>query len=127
MKKLKKVKKASNQKQKGSPNYLPKKKKSVKQSKIKPNITKEFQNNPTPHNTSQFLIANNSSSFYAEEDDESVVNHNFIDLSPTFPFITDILKTEELIQIFKNPNLDLELNSTAANSMDYSDIKLPLE
>lgn len=127
MKKLKKVRKASKPKPKGSPKYLPKKKKCLKLSKIIPN-TKEFQNNPTPHNTSQFLIANNSSSFYAEEDDDdSDVNHNFIDLSPTFPFITDILKAEELNQIFKNPNLDLELNSTAANSMDYSDIKLPLE
>ena len=127
MKKLKKVRKASKKNPKGSQKYLLKKKKSVKLSKITPNIIKEFQNNPTPHNTSQFLIANNSSSFYAEEDDDSDVNHNFIDLSPTFPFITDILKTEELYEIFKNPNLDLELNSTAANSMDYSDIKLPLE
>ena len=128
MKKLKKVSKASKLKPKGSQKYLTKKKKSVKVIKLVRNITNKYQNIPTPHNSSQFIIANNSSSFYPEEEEnDSEVNHNFLDLSPTFPFITDILKTEELNQIFKNPNLDLEFNSTAANSMDYSEIKLPLE
>lgn len=127
MKKLKKVGKTAKTKLKGNQTYSRMKRKSIKQSKFIPDVIKEYQNIPSPHNTSQFLIANNSTSFYPEEEDDSDLNHNYIDLNPTFPHITDIIKEEELNQIFQDPYFEDELNSTAANSIQNSEIKLPIE
>ena len=126
MKKLKKINEAPKTKQKKIKTFLRIKRNLISKSKLSPKVIKKYSNMLSPRNTSQFLIANNSSSFYPEEDD-SDIHHNFLDLNPTFPFITDIIKEEEINQIFKDSNLDLELNSTAANSMNISENTFPWE
>lgn len=126
MKKLKKINEAPKTKQKKIKTFLRVKRNLIAKVKFSPKVIKKYSNMSSPYNTSQFLIANNSSSFYPEEDD-SDIHHNFLDLNPTFPCITDIIKEEEINQIFKDSNLDLELNSTAANSMNISENKFPWE
>lgn len=126
MKKLKKINEAPKTKQKKIKNFLRVKRNLIAKVKFSPKVIKKYSNMSSPYNTSQFLIANNSSSFYPEEDD-SDIHHNFLDLNPTFPCITDIIKEEEINQIFKDSNLDLELNSTAANSMNISENTFPWE
>lgn len=126
MKKLKKINEAPKTKQKKIKTFLRVKRNLIAKVKFSPKVTKKYSNMSSPYNTSQFLIANNSSSFYPEEDD-SDIHHNFLDLNPTFPCITDIIKEEEINQIFKDSNLDLELNSTAANSMNISENTFPWE
>lgn len=124
MKKLKKINEAPKTKQKKIKTFLRVKRNLIAKVKFSPKVIKKYSNMSSPYNTSQFLIANNSSSFYPEEDD-SDIHHNFLDLNPTFPCITDIIKEEEINQIFKDSNLDLELNSTAANSMNISENTFP--
>lgn len=126
MKKLKKINEAQKTKQKKIKTFLRVKRNLIAKVKFSPKVIKKYSNMSSPYNTSQFLIANNSSSFYPEEDD-SDIHHNFLDLNPTFPCITDIIKEEEINQIFKDSNLDLELNSTAANSMNISENTFPWE
>ena len=126
MKKLKKINEAPKTKQKKIKTFLRVKRNLIAKVKFSPKVIKKYSNMSSPYNTSQFLIANNSSSFYPEEDD-SDIHLNFLDLNPTFPCITDIIKEEEINQIFKDSNLDLELNSTAANSMNISENTFPLE
>lgn len=126
MKKLKKINEAPKTKQKKIKTFLRVKRNLIANVKFSPKVIKKYSNMSSPYNTSQFLIANNSSSFYPEEDD-SDIHHNFLDLNPTFPCITDIIKEEEINQIFKDSNLDLELNSTAANSMNISENTFPWE
>ena len=126
MKKLKKINEAPKTKQKKIITFLRVKRNLIAKVKFSPKVIKKYSNMSSPYNTSQFLIANNSSSFYPEEDD-SDIHHNFLDLNPTFPCITDIIKEEEINQIFKDSNLDLELNSTAANSMNISENTFPWE
>jgi hypothetical protein len=126
MKKLKKINEAPKTKQKKIKTFLRVKRNLIAKVKFSPKVIKKYSNMSSPYNTSQFLIANNSSSFYPEEDD-SDIHHNFLDLNPTFPCITDIIKEEEINQIFKDSNLDLELNSTAANSMNISENTFPWE
>lgn len=126
MKKLKKINEAPKTKQKKIKTFLRVKRNLIAKVKFSPKVIKKYLNMSSPYNTSQFLIANNSSSFYPEEDD-SDIHHNFLDLNPTFPCITDIIKEEEINQIFKDSNLDLELNSTAANSMNISENTFPWE
>ena len=127
MKKLKKINEAPKTKQKKIKTFLRIKRNLISKSKLSPKVIKKYSNMLSPRNTSQFLIANNSSSFYPEEEDDSDIHQNFLDLSPTFPCITDIIKEEEINQIFKDSNLDLELNSKAANSMNISENTFPLE
>ena len=124
MKKLKKINEAPKTKQKKIKTFLRVKRNLIAKVKFSPKVIKKYSNMSSPYNTSQFLIANNSSSFYPEEDD-SDIHHNFLDLNPTFPCITDIIKEEEINQIYSN--LDLELNSTAANSMNISENTFPWE
>jgi hypothetical protein len=126
MKKLKKINEAPKTKQKKIKTFLRVKRNLIAKVKFSPKVIKKYSNMSSPYNTSRFLIANNSSSFYPEEDD-SDIHHNFLDLNPTFPCITDIIKEEEINQIFKDSNLDLELNSTAANSMNISENTFPWE
>ena len=126
MKKLKKINEAPKTKQTKIKTFLRVKRNLIAKVKFSPKVIKKYSNMSSPYNTSQFLIANNSSSFYPEEDD-SDIHHNFLDLNPTFPCITDIIKEEEINQIFKDSNLDLELNSTAANSMNISENTFPWE
>ena len=126
MKKLKKINEAPKTKQKKIKTFLRVKRNLIAKVKFSPKVIKKYSNMSSPYNTSQFLIANNSSSFYPEEDD-SDIHHNFLDLNPTFPCITDIIKEEEINQIFKDSNLELELNSTAANSMNISENTFPWE
>ncbi len=126
MKKLKKINEAPKTNQKKIKTFLRVKRNLIAKVKFSPKVIKKYSNMSSPYNTSQFLIANNSSSFYPEEDD-SDIHHNFLDLNPTFPCITDIIKEEEINQIFKDSNLDLELNSTAANSMNISENTFPWE
>ena len=126
MKKLKKINEAPKTKQKKIKTFLRVNRNLIAKVKFSPKVIKKYSNMSSPYNTSQFLIANNSSSFYPEEDD-SDIHHNFLDLNPTFPCITDIIKEEEINQIFKDSNLDLELNSTAANSMNISENTFPWE
>ena len=76
----------------------------------------------SPHNTTGYLIENNSSPFIPEEEDLD------IDLSPEpiLPSIdtySDLIKIENQIIEIKCPNLELELASTAAQSQDFSGSK----
>ena len=75
----------------------------------------------SPKNTTQYLISNNSSSFYPEEDDD-------LDLNINNPFAFQIEPYEKIIQKQnqniekKLPSLELELVSTSAQSQDVFEL-----
>lgn len=100
--------------------------KKKKKSKFIKKLSKHFQEVFSPHNTTGFLISNNSSSFIPDEEDIS------IDLNPDpfSPFVekySDLLQKDDQNLEFKEINLDLELPSTAAQSRDFGDKKILLE
>ena len=126
MKNLKKVGKHAKTKSKKRKAILNLRKNPERKLKLIPSVITEKPEIFSPHNTSEYLIANNSSSFLSEEDEDID-----IDLNPD-PFISFIEK-EDLIKIEnqnlenKEPNLELELASTAAQSQDFSYSKLSFE
>jgi hypothetical protein len=75
----------------------------------------------SPKNTTQYLISNNSTSFYPEEDDD-------LDLNINDPFAFQIKPYEKIIQKQnqniekKLPSLELELVSTSAQSQDVFEL-----
>ena len=123
MKKLKKVCKHSKSKPKKRIIFLSLRRKSQRKFKLIPNLIHGIPEILSPHNTTGYLIENNSSSFFPEEEDLN------IDLSPEpiLPCIdtySDLLKIENQNIEIKFPNLELELASTAAQSQDFSASKL---
>ena len=81
----------------------------------------------SPHNTSQYLISNNSTSFYPEEKDDLDIDLNPTPLSLLIDPYNDIVKIDSENTEFKNSNLELELASTAAQSQDFTEMKLTSE
>ena len=92
MKNLKKVGKHAKTKSKKRKAILNLRKNPERKIKLIPSVIKEKPEIFSPHNTSEYLIANNSSSFLSEEDEDID-----IDLNPD-PFISFIEK-EDLIKI----------------------------
>ena len=92
--------------------------------KLIPSVIKENPEIFSPHNTSEYIIANNSSSFLSEEDEDIDINPE-----PFIPFLekNDLIKMENQNSENKEPSLELELASTAAQSQDFSFRKLSFE
>ena len=81
----------------------------------------------SPHNTSQFLISNNSTPFYPEEEDDLDISFMPTPLNLFIDPYTDIIKFGDENMEIKNTNNELELASTAAQSQDFTDMKLTKE
>ena len=128
MKKTLKVSRTSKSKSKRSHLILKKiKSPSKKKFLIKSNSQNTQDLVLSPHNTSQFLISNNSTPFYPEEEDD--LDFSFVP-TPLNLFIdpyTDIIKIDSENMEIKNINNELELASTAAQSQDFTDMKLTKE
>lgn len=128
MKKTLKVSRTSKQKSKRSHLIL----KTIKSlSKTKFLIKSSSQNTQelflSPHNTSQFLISNNSTPFYPEEEDDLDINFTPTPLNLFIDPYTDIIKIDGENMELKSTNNGLELASTAAQSQDFNDMKLTEE
>ena len=78
----------------------------------------------SPHNTSQFLISNNSTPFYPEEEDDLDISFAPTPLNLLIDPYTDMFKFGNENMEIKNSNNELELASTAAQSQDFTDMKL---
>ena len=81
----------------------------------------------SPHNTSQFLISNNSTPFYPEEEDDLDISFAPTPLNLLIDPYTDMFKFGNENMEIKNSNNELELASTAAQSQDFTDMKLTKE
>ena len=81
----------------------------------------------SPHNTSQFLISNNSTPFYPEEEDDLDISFAPTPLNLLIDPYTDMFKFGNENMESKNSNNELELASTAAQSQDFTDMKLNKE
>lgn len=81
----------------------------------------------SPHNTSQFLISNNSTPFYPEEEDDLDISFAPTPLNLLIDPYTDMFKFGNDNMEIKNSNNELELASTAAQSQDFTDMKLNKE
>ena len=94
--------------------------------KLIPSVIKEKPEIYSPHNTSEYLIKNNSSSFLSEEDEDIDIDFS---PEPFIPFLekNDLIKIERQNSESKEPSLELELASTAAQSQDFSFRKLSFE
>ena len=92
--------------------------------KFKLQNTKEIL---SPHNTSQYLISNNSTPFYPEEEDDLDISFTPTPLNLFIDPFTDIIKIDSVNTELKNSNLELELASTAAQSQDFTEMKLTTE
>ena len=78
----------------------------------------------SPHNTSQYLISNNSTPFYPEEEDDLDISFTPTPLNLFIDPFKDIIKIDSVNTELKNSNLELELASTAAQSQDFTEMKL---
>ena len=83
----------------------------------------------SPHNTTQYLIENNSSPFYFDEDEEDNFDLN-LNLNPLLSLdsgnaIFSSFSQEGLD--LKNSNLQYELASTAAQSQEFQNYTLCIE
>lgn len=126
MKKLKKVAQRPHIMSKKRKVFLSLRKNQKKKSKIIKSFVKIFPEIQSPHNTTNFLIANNSSSFLPNEDDLS------LDLSQEFLFpiiqrYPDLIKLENNNEEMKDTNLELRLASTSEQSKDFHENKISLE
>ena len=126
MKKLKKVRKYPKTNPKKRLVLLSLRRKPKKRSKKFPSSIKNITNMMSPHNTTQFLMSNNSGTFLSEEDDIS------LDLSPDpyFPLLernSELMKIENQNLSMKDTNLELELASTAEQSKEFNESKLSYE
>ena len=128
MKKTLKVSRTSKSKSKRSHLIL----KKIKSSSKKKFLIKSNSQNTqdlvlSPHNTSQFLISNNSTPFYPEEEDDLDLSFAPTPLNLLIDPYTDIIKIDSENMEIKNINNELELASTAAQSQDFTDVKLTKE
>ena len=128
MKKTLKVSRTSKSKSKRSHLILKKiKSPSKKKFLIKSNSKNTQDLVLSPHNTSQFLISNNSTPFYPEEEDDLDLSFVPTPLNLLIDPYTDIIKIGSENMEIKNINNELELASTAAQSQDFTDMKLTKE
>ena len=128
MKKTLKVSRTSKSKSKRSHLILKKiKSPSKKKFLIKSNSQNTQDLVLSPHNTSQFLISNNSTPFYPEEEDDLDLSFAPAPLNLLIDPYTDIIKIDSENMEIKNINNELELASTAAQSQDFTDMKLTKE
>ena len=128
MKKTLKVSRTSKSKSKRSHLILKKiKSPSKKKFLIKSNSQNTQDLVISPHNTSQFLISNNSTPFYPEEEDDLDLSFAPNPLNLLIDPYTDIIKIDSENMEIKNINNELELASTAAQSQDFTDMKLTKE
>ena len=124
MKKLKKVCKYSKSKPKKRMVFLSLKKKSQRKYKLIPKLIKEIPEILSPHNTTGYLIENNSSSFFPEDEEDLDIDLSPEPILPSIDTYSDLIKIENQNIDIKYPNLDLELASTAPQSQDFSGRKL---
>ncbi len=128
MKKTLKVSRTSKSKSKRSHLILKKiKSPSKKKFLIKSNSQNTQDLVLSPHNTSQFLISNNSTPFYPEEEDDLDLSFVPTPLNLLIDPYIDIIKIDSENMEIKNINNELELASTAAQSQDFTDVKLTKE
>ena len=128
MKKTLKVSRTSKSKSKRSHLILKKiKSPSKKKFLIKSNSQNTLDLVLSPHNTSQFLISNNSTPFYPEEEDDLDLSFVPTPLNLLIDPYTDIIRIDSENMEIKNINNELELASTAAQSQDFTDMKLTKE
>ena len=83
----------------------------------------------SPHNTTQYLIENNSSPFYLDDEEPEEYDLN-LSLNPFMSLeskITSFNSFNEEESIFKDLPFFNELASTAANSQEFTKLKLPIE
>ena len=83
----------------------------------------------SPHNTTQYLIENNSSPFYFDENEEDSFDIN-LNLNPFISLDSGNTVLSSLIQDnydLKNSHPEYELASTAAQSQEFQNFKLSLE
>ena len=127
MKKTMKVSRTSKQKSKRSHLIL----KTIKLLNKKKFLIKSTLQNTqeilSPHNTSQYLISNNSTPFYPEEEDDLDISFAPTPLNLLIDPYTDMFKFGNENMEIKNSNNELELASTAAQSQDFTDMKLNKE
>ena len=85
------------------------------------NITQIF----SPHNTTQYLIENNSSPFYFDEDEEQSLE---VELNPN-PSALNEVGNSFCSSIFdlKNEHSEYELPSTAPQSQEFQNFNLSIE
>lgn len=128
MKKTLKVSRTSKSKSKRS-HLILKKIKSLPKKKflIKSSLQNTQELFLSPHNTSQFLISNNSTPFYPEEEDDLDINFSPTPMNLFIDPYTDIIKIDNEYMELKSTNNGLELASTTAQSQDFNDMKLTNE
>ena len=83
----------------------------------------------SPHNTTQYLIENNSSPFYFDENEEDSFDIN-LNLNPFISSDSGNIFLSSLIQEsfdLKNSHPEYELASTAAQSQEFQNFKLSVE
>ena len=83
----------------------------------------------SPHNTTQYLIENNSSPFYFDEDEEEDFNLE-LSLNPMLSLEsgnTILSSIEREGNDFKNSHSENELVSTAAQSQEFQNFKFSVE
>ena len=125
MKKIKKVGKPMKPKPKRRLVFLSLKKKLEKNDKF---IKSPMEDSIlSPYNTSQFLISNNSDPFYPEEEDDLDIEINPNPFLPKLDIYPDLIKIENENIEMKDSHLELELESTAAQSQDFTNRKLSFE
>ena len=124
MKKLKKVCKYPKSKPKKRMVFLSLRKKSQRKYKLIPKLIKEIPEILSPHNTTRYLIENNSSSFFPNDEEDLDIDLSPEPILPSIDTYSDLIKIENQNIEIKYPNLDLELASTAPQSQDFSGRKL---
>ena len=127
MKKYKKCTNSSRMKKNTSPKI--KRRRICKKFKIGQYSLKDMPQIFSPHNTTQYLIENNSSPFYFDEDDDEDFDLN-LNLNPIRSLDSRITIFSAISQEgldLKNMISDNELASTAAQSQEFQDYKLYIE
>ena len=127
MKKLKKVGKCSKSKSKKRIIFLRLRRNHKRKTKLINPLMKGIPEILSPHNTTGYLIANNSSSFYPEEEEDLDIDLTPDPFSLSVDAFSDLIKTENQSLEIKEPQLLLELESTAPQSQDLSESKLSFE
>ena len=83
----------------------------------------------SPHNTTQYLIENNSSPFYFDENEEDSFDIN-LNINPFISSDSGNILLSSLIQEsfdLKNSHPEYELASTAAQSQEFQNFKFSVE
>ena len=126
MKKLKKVSKSPKSKPKKLRILYRLRKKSQKKTNVIESPLKDIQDILSPKNTTQYLISNNSTSFYQEEEDDLDIDLNQSS-SMQIDTYMDLIQKENINLDFKLFKLESEIVSTSAQSQENSEPKLNKE